>query len=771
MLTQGPLFVLGLCYSGNMKYIEVVIHRVSRSLSRTFTYAVDADLHTEQSSLVGHVVAVSFNNGVVGAYVVDQQDTPPQIETILPILGVVAGPYFDEEDVAVARAITEHYACTLVEAISLFVPFSSCPAVLDDGQGGFQLKRPSGLIKYEEFARRASHATVELIPVRAKGQRRVFEMFSDQMLPVSGVRATYPGYRPALNALVEAGLVVIEKRRLYRSASGYEGKQPVHSDAPKQLTTEQSQALNHIQSLTGSKVCLLEGITGSGKTEIYLQAIDQVLAQGRDAIVLVPEIALTPQAVTRFTARFGDIVAVLHSRMSAGEQLDEHDRIRQGQARVIVGPRSALFAVNKRTGIIIIDEEHDGSYKQSSSPRYHARNVALMISQQRNIPVVLGSATPSLSTRKQVSDGTYSAVYLTKRATGASLPVVEIVDLAHEFETGNRTMFSVALTTALQEVRGRGEKAILLLNRRGFANFLLCRECGHVPYCPHCSTSLTFHASHNHLRCHQCNLVVQVPSKCPQCSSSYLRMLGAGTQRVEQELNQIFSGWPVVRMDADTTAAKHGHQQVLDSFEALDSGILLGTQMISKGLDYHDVTLVGVLTADITMNFPDYLAGERTYQLLEQVSGRAGRGDKPGRVIIQSYNPQHPALVAIEARNPELFYRAEEEQRQALGYPPYRNLANVVVSAEDKQRAQSYCNELGEELKAFIRNGSFNQKIEVVGPSVCVFERIANRFRFHLVLRADLDVSLGQVLGELFVKRRLPADIRVVIDVDPESLM
>ena len=256
--------------------------------------------------------------------------------------------------------------------------------------------------------------------------------------------------------------------------------------------------------------------------------------------------------------------------------------------------------------------------------------------------------------------------------------------------------------------------------------------------------------------------------------SKNIRLFRTSIGQLAFNLNYGFDqakGDYVVRMDADTTAAKHGHQQVLDSFEALDSGILLGTQMISKGLDYHDVTLVGVLTADMTMNFPDYLAGERTYQLLEQVSGRAGRGNKPGRVIIQSYNPQHPALVAIEARNPELFYRAEEEQRQALGYPPYRNLANVVVSAEDKRRAQSYCNELGEELRSFIRDGDFNQKIEVVGPSVCVLERIANRFRFHLVLRADLDISLGLVLGELFAKRRLPADIRVVIDVDPETLM
>jgi primosomal protein N' (replication factor Y) len=515
---------------------------------------------------------------------------------------------------------------------------------------------------------------------------------------------------------------------------------------------------------------VLAGVTGSGKTEVYLRAIETVAASGKTALVLVPEISLTPQTLGRFRSRFGEQVAVLHSRLSAGERFDQWDMIRSGFSRVVVGARSALFAPLENLGLIVIDEEHDGSYKNHSSVRYHVREVAEKLCELATAKLILGTATPSMEALHRAETGRYGLVTLPERVGQSVLPPVKVVDLSSEFSAGNRSMFSHALLGALRTVHEKGEKALLFLNRRGFAQFLLCRECGYVPRCTSCSTSLTYHATQHKLRCHQCNALQTVPTTCPVCGSPYLRQFGAGTQRIESELRQQFPQWPLVRMDADTTSGKGAHARLLHRFEEMDTGVLLGTQMVAKGLDFPDVTLVGVITADITLNLPDFRAGERTFQLLEQVAGRAGRGERGGQVIVQTYWPQHRAVAAAAAHDPALFFAEERLERVELAYPPYGALANVVIFGRDQNATLQYGQTLAKNLRM---PDAFTEQVQVLGPAPCALQRSHGQWRYHILLKAAADMIIGPDL--LAVLNRTPkpkgGDIKLSVDVDPIDLM
>ena len=467
--------------------------------------------------------------------------------------------------------------------------------------------------------------------------------------------------------------------------------------AAPQLTEGQKAAVAAIEAARAAgdgRVVLVDGVTGSGKTEVYLQAIERTLAEGRRAIVLVPEISLTPQTVARFRGRFGDAVAVMHSRMSDGERYDQWDFIKSGAAKVVVGARSALFTPAANVGLIVIDEEHEGSYKQDSSPRYHARDVAEWMMARAGGALVLGSATPSIESLYQVNKNPrWTTAALPERANGRPMPAIEVVDMAAEFASGSRAMFSGRLARALGEELAQGRKAVLLLNQRGFAKFLLCRDCGFVPECPHCSTSLTYHEQGAKLICHHCGYTVGAPPVCPECGSPYLKKFGAGTQRVETELRQLLDGLPdvgptvpIIRMDADTTQAKGAHQALLEEFAAADAAVLLGTQMIAKGLDFDDVTLVGVINADTQLHLPDYRAGERTFQLIEQVAGRAGprrAGRARHGADLRGRRRGHPRRRHLQPRDVPARRAA---QAQAFGLPALR--ANGQRASVGRRRAR-----------------------------------------------------------------------------------
>lgn len=460
-------------------------------------------------------------------------------------------------------------------------------------------------------------------------------------------------------------------------------------DVKQHLTSDQQRAFEAIsEKIHAHEQCtyLLHGVTGSGKTEVYLQTIEEVLNLNRQAMMLVPEIALTPQMVLRFKRRFGDEVAVLHSGLSKGERYDEWQKIRDGKARVSVGARSSVFAPFKNLGMIIIDEEHESSYKQEDYPRYHARDIAQWRSEYHQCPLILGSATPSLESFARAEKGVYELLSLPNRVNQQALPEVEIVDMREELNSGNRSMFSNQLRDAIQQRLDNQEQIVLFLNRRGYASFMLCRDCGHVPQCPNCDISLTYHKSTDQLKCHYCGHQEVPPNQCPNCESEHIRQMGTGTQRVEELLQEAFQEARIIRMDVDTTSRKGAHEKLLNDFGSGKGDILLGTQMIAKGLDFPNITLVGVLNADTMLNLPDFRASERTYQLLTQVAGRAGRHEKEGQVLIQTYNPDHYAIKDVQENDYTAFFQKEMNYRKIGKYPPYFFLINFTIAHKEMKK-------------------------------------------------------------------------------------
>lgn len=543
-------------------------------------------------------------------------------------------------------------------------------------------------------------------------------------------------------------------------------------DQKQQLTQEQQGAYDAIlETINKSeqRTFLLHGVTGSGKTEVYLQTIEKVLNQGKQAMMLVPEIALTPQMVLRFKRRFGDEVAVLHSGLSKGERYDEWQKIRDGKASVSVGARSSVFAPFKDLGMIIIDEEHESSYKQEDYPRYHARDIAQWRSQYHQCPLVLGSATPSLETYARATKGVYELLSLPHRVNQQALPEVNIVDMRAELASGNRSMFSEDLRQAIQERLDKKEQVVLFLNRRGYASFMLCRDCGHVPQCPNCDISLTYHKSTDQLKCHYCGHQEIPPNKCPNCESEHIRQVGTGTQRVEELLQENFQEAKIIRMDVDTTSRKGAHEQLLDDFGSGKGDILLGTQMIAKGLDFPNITLVGVLNADTMLNLPDFRASERTYQLLTQVSGRAGRHEKEGQVIIQTYNPDHYAIKDVQDNDYHSFFEKEMNYRKLGKYPPYFFLINFTITHKDMKKVMEASKHIHKILLQHL-----SDKALVLGPSPAALSRINNEYRFQILIKYKSEPSLHEALkylDDFYHDQYLKDKLSLKIDINPQMMM
>lgn len=743
-----------------MRVASVVIDISARSLDRPFDYAVTD--RTRGVVQLGVPVLVRFGARRAVGYVVALEDRSSDFE-LKTIEAVLDEPLFGPHVPKVVQWIASHYACGLAEALRPFLPPGGAPSLKRDETGGYSLVRPSVRAADDRWVSRLASGDAALVRQGATKQRALLDAVSAGPVRVAELRAELGEVSGALARLQELGLVEVSERRRWRTPEYSERTAP----RPERLTPDQELSVSAIVGAQPGSTVLLDGVTGSGKTEVYMVAIERALGEGGDAIVLVPEISLTPQTVGRFRDRFGEDVAVLHSRLGAGERFDQWDLVRKGKASVVVGPRSALFAPVRDLRLVVIDEEHEASYKQGSTPRYHARDVAARLCEDVGAVLVLGSATPSLESTDAAERGRVRRVLLSTRATGAAMPDVEVVDMSLEFAQGNRSMLSSALRDALASVQARGEKAIVLLNRRGFASFLLCRECGHVPACGECSVSMTYHQTGQRLTCHHCGSVRAVPSRCPECDSPFLRQFGAGTQRVAAELERAFAGLPVVRMDADTTKGRGGHESRLAEFEQLASGVLLGTQMIAKGLDYPQVTLVGVLSADLGLRLPDFRAGERTYQLLEQVAGRAGRADAPGRVVIQTYWPDHPAVLAAARHDPSLFYATERDVRRELGYPPFGSLARVLVTGSVREDVVSTAGAVAVGLRS---NPTTSRA--VLGPAPAPLERVRGAHRWHVLVKDAPDVALGPVLRDALASAEVPPrGVSVVPDVDPFDML
>ncbi len=686
---------------------------------------------------------------------------------------VLGKPCFTQIGAQCAQFLANRYLAPFSACIRLFMPPGGVPRV-ERIEGTWQVTRPLVAQVDERWVTLTPQAA-EFKPRKgAVKQELVLAALQQGDLRVTELTAEYGQVQQTLKSLEKKGVVHIERRRRMRSPEEASSAFQTRAQERPQLTQSQQAAVAAYEQAAqhnSGHVVLVDGVTGSGKTEVYLRVIEQALAQGRGAIVLVPEISLTPQTVARFRGRFGNTVAVLHSRMSQGERFDQWDLIREGQARVVVGARSALFCPMQNVGVVIIDEEHEGSYKQDQAPRYVTRDVAEWMARAHGGVLMLGSATPSLEALHQCRvNEHWQRVEMPQRANGKPMPQIKVVDMAREFGGGNRSMFSRELKRALLETLAKGEKAVLLLNQRGFAQFLLCRDCGFVPECDSCSTSLTYHEREAKLVCHHCGSHRSVPAVCPECGSPYLKRFGAGTQRVEAELNELLANQEctVVRMDADTTARKGAHQRLLETFAAPGAAVLLGTQMIAKGLDFDEVTLVGVINADTMLKLPDFRSSERTFDLIEQVAGRAGRASKPGYVVVQTYSAQSVAIRAAASYNREIFLQSELELRQGLGYPPFVRLANVLCWGKNEQRVREVAaslfqdlNELAAGLEGWV----------LLPPTPCVLERLKGQWRYHILVKVPPAASIGQRFGQYFRTRPVQPDVRVSIDIDPVSLL
>lgn len=796
------------------RYAQVLLDIPARNLDSCFDYLIPEELYDQLADTeraLGRLVLVPFGSRMALGYVTSVSASPSSNQEAVHYKSVeacVTEPLFSSESLELARWMSTQYICPLSECIRLICPPGKRPKVYKDKQGIWRLDERRAQKKEQRFLCLAPYIKLdEALAQLRKGAHRqhmVLSALAQGPMMYSELSLGIPNVSTAVKGLKQKGLVCDFSVRELRGDFSTQLKSaytPYRNFGD--LTPDQQQAFFVLKEAyqasrpQAAHTVLVDGVTGSGKTELYLQIIDYCLQEGKTAIVLVPEISLTPQTVGRFRNRFGDRIAVLHSNLSEGERFDQWDLLRSGSAQVVVGARSALFAPLRNIGLIIIDEEHETSYKQASSPRYHARDVAVQLASLHGACLILGSATPSLEAQAAVHrDGRWHYVAMRERANKRPLPKVELIDMGEEFSQGHRSMFSRRLIRELEACMQRKEKALLFLNRRGFANFYLCRECGYVPHCDHCSSSLTYHRKGHIMQCHSCGTSYEVPARCPQCGSPYLRSFGAGTQRVEDELRLLLGPEiPIIRMDADTTQKKGSHELLLEEFDAADSAVLLGTQMIAKGLDFPELSLVCVINADTTLEFPDFRAAEKSFSLLEQVSGRVGRGELEAQVLVQTYHPGHPVLQALRTHDKQSFVDAELAEREIANYPPYTRLVRVVVSSKQEAAAQAGAEELARLMGAPAGMNSFAQESlfvspeqemtafagvpklslpvhdRVIGPSPCLISKLQDRYRWQFLVRLPLECEPYEILKPLADKiSTFKGRITVAIDIDPYDL-
>ena len=742
-----------------------------RPVFQTFVYRVPA--HLKADAVPGTRVRVPFGRrreiGILAAIA----DTPPdrRVKDVTELLDdepVLSPPLLD-----LCRWTSDYYAAPPGLVYRTALP----PGLLSERQpaGTAELKRQV----VEIVGEAPTLIERDALFGRARRQKEAFETLEaiGGSAAVAHLESHYGYSRAVLGGLVDRGLARIVLETVSRDP--FAGSDE-NVELPQRLNATQIEVLASLTTLARRPdpgVALLRGVTGSGKTVVYLRLIESVLERGRSAIVLVPEIALTPQTVQRFRSAFGDGVAVLHSALSVGERHDAWRSLKAGERRVVIGTRSAIFAPVPDLGVIILDEEHDGSYKQSDTPRYHARALAAMRGRLEGALVLLGSATPSLESWHSAQDGRYSLFELPERATPHSLPAVEVVDLrevrAKAVEAGETpgTIVTPRLREAMSTSLERGEQSILLLNRRGYSTFLQCPTCGHVWSCPACNVSLTFHRARARLVCHHCGHQRAVPDRCSECSEQELTFTGIGTEQVEKRVAELFPTARVLRMDFDTTGSKGAHNRLLEQMRRREVDILLGTQMIAKGLDFPGVTLVGVINADVGLNLPDFRAAERTFQLLAQVAGRAGRGEEPGEVVVQTARPHHPVLRAAVKHDYEAFAELELEDREAPGYPPHRRLVNLIVSGKSEERVAEAADLVAGTARDVVTRYEMAD-VDVVGPAPCPIDRIRGRWRWHFLLKGTRPANLGRLIRYLARRHSQPASgLRLEIDRDPEALL
>lgn len=748
------------------RFAAVVIDQAHPSLDKVFHYSVPPELSSQVC--VGMRVTVPFRNSFCQGYILSLDDTTEvPLEKLKPIKKLMDPyPLLTEHIIPLIFWMRDEYHCMLIEAIRCFIPPGMRVNIKEKTQRVIYLNLNDG-DSVDEWIRSVENKSPNMAAIL-----RLLEQGDG--ISVSEALELTGASESSIKSLIKKGYIRCENEETYRNP----WQEETSVTTPPVYNEEQLDAIRAIeeQIAAGGGTIVLHGVTGSGKTEVYMKAASTVLSRGKQVIVLVPEISLTPQTVGRFKGRFGDNVAILHSGLSLGERFDEWRRIRNNEVDIVVGARSAVFAPLERLGLIIIDEAHEDTYKSEIRPRYHAREIAAKRCSMTGAVLVLGSATPSLEDYYKAETGEYSRILLEKRVDNQGMPSVEIVDMRRELEMGNRSIFSHSLYNALSDTLNNGEQAILLMNRRGYAQFVSCRSCGHVIKCSNCDISLTYHASQGKvLKCHYCGQEAEYPVKCPNCGSKYIKHFGLGTQRVEEELGSLFPGARILRMDMDTTGRKGAHHQMLDAFGKGSCDILLGTQMVAKGLDFPNVTLVGVIAADSQLNLPDYRSCEKTFQLITQVAGRAGRGEKPGSVVVQTYQPNHYAIEFASHHDYTGFFQKEIGIRHQFGYPPFTHIIRVLITGENEKGIAQFSKNMVEWIKAEIsKNPVLENGLVDLGAYPAPIERINNKYRWHVLIRVKSDACYMEdyhILADSLVKRFYQDRLSVALDFNPLSLI
>lgn len=746
---------------------EVIINRGAKKLNRTFDYNIPKDL--EELILVGSKVLVPFGNGekLAEAFVVGiKEKSAFELKNIAKL-----EENLTDKQISLAKWMAKRYFCNISDCIKLMLTPGTRnknkeKRIQDKTINCVYLKKDIEEIEFE----------IETGKIKSEKQKRLLNFVKDnEGTTVPEIEMFTDCARGIVNTLVKNGYLEIIEKKVERNPLLGRTCEKTNS---LNLTEEQKNAYNSVEETINKneyKQFLLYGVTGSGKTEVYLQLIEKVLKIGKNAIVLVPEISLTPQMLDRFISRFGkDDIAILHSKLSIGERHDEWERIREKKARIVIGARSAIFAPIENIGIIIVDEEHDSSYKSETNPRYNAKEIAKILAKENKAPLLLGSATPDINTfynatnEDEEGNTKTKLLTLTKRANQSSLPKVEIIDLKQELANGNRSMLSMELYNSIEENIKQKRQTILFLNRRGYSTFIMCRNCGYTVKCPNCNISMTYHSYERKLKCHYCSYEENLVITCPECHSDKIRYFGTGTQKLEQEINKQFPNASTIRMDIDTVTKKNSHEEILNKFKDENIDILIGTQMVVKGHHFPNVTLVGVIAADSSLNIDDYRANERTFQILTQVAGRAGRENLPGKVIIQTYNPDNFSIICAQKQNYEMFYETEIALRKQLKYPPFCDIILISFNSLNETNIKNISNEMYKKLLEKLNQEEF----KIFRPMPSPIDKIQNRYRWRIIIKGNMTVEANEVLNQTLkeIYSRNIKDIRISIDVNPNNM-
>ena len=730
-------------------YAEIIINSDALEIDRPFTYKVPYELM--ENIDIGFRVKVPFGQrskpveGFVYALLQDECiNFNYKVKDILNLCDDEA--ILTKEDITMIEFLRKKYLCKFIDAVRLMIPVGIM-------KGSKNKKKKVISINKE----------INVDELKKENYVNLYNFIANNNAVYTKAEVTNnDGFSLySLNKLIEKDILKVEEQVVFRyNTRKYE------NDNNKVLNEEQENCLNTILNEPKLKF-LIKGVTGSGKTEVYMRLVQDVLNQDKSAIVLVPEISLTPQMIERFKGRFGEDVALFHSRLSDGERFDEWYRVKTGKAKLVIGARSALFLPLQNLGLIIIDEEHENTYKSEHNPKYHTREVSEFICELKNCKLVLGSATPSIESYYKALKGEYKLIEMKNRVNGNKMPEMQIIDMREELKNRNLSLFSKRLFEEIDITLKNKKQVILFLNRRGYSTFISCRSCGYVFKCPECDVSMTYHKN-GYLICHYCGRAEKVSKVCPKCNSKYVKFFGAGTERVELEVKKYFPSAKVLRMDVDTTRHKNSHESIYNSFKNGEADILIGTQMVSKGLDFKNVTLVGVLAADMSLNLPDYRASERTYQIITQVAGRAGRGEEEGKVIVQSYTPNHYSLKYAKEEDYEALFKEEISIRRLMGNPPFGKILLINGSSKFEEKLKNFMYTLEGNLKKLVI-----EDLTILGPVPCIITKLKENYRWQIIIKGNFDDEFCEKVKDTLylLNKSVYNEIRISIDINPNNMM